>query len=83
MFQVTGATDKVGKEPIFLLKTPTPDGVAIERKFLAACKTNEATALPLETVGRLLGRAPRTLAAFLKKHETAFKSLKHGEVRES
>jgi uncharacterized protein YbjT (DUF2867 family) len=46
-------------------------------------KANGATALPLGTVERLVGRPPRTLAAYLKENAAAFKSLKHAEVRSS
>jgi uncharacterized protein YbjT (DUF2867 family) len=40
-------------------------------------KVNGATAQTLETVERLTGRAPRTVAAYLKENETAFKPTKH------
>lgn len=43
-------------------------------------KVNGATALALETVERITGHAPRTLAAYLKENEAAFKSLQHAEV---
>ena len=43
-------------------------------------KVNGATALPLETIERITGRRPRTLAAYLKEHEADFKSLVHVEV---
>jgi uncharacterized protein YbjT (DUF2867 family) len=43
-------------------------------------KANGATAMALETVERLSGRAPRTLAAYLKENEPAFRSTRHAEV---
>jgi uncharacterized protein YbjT (DUF2867 family) len=46
-------------------------------------KANGATALPLETVERITGRAPRTLTAYLTENEPAFRSLKHAEVSRS
>ncbi len=39
-------------------------------------KANGPTAQPLETVERITGRAPRTLAAYLKENESAFKAAK-------
>jgi len=44
-------------------------------------KVNGATAQVLDTVERITGRAPRTLAAYLKENEEAFKSLAHVEVQ--
>lgn len=43
-------------------------------------KANGPTAQALETVERLTGRAPRTLAAYLKENEAAFRSVKAAEV---
>jgi uncharacterized protein YbjT (DUF2867 family) len=40
-------------------------------------KANGPTAQVLETVERITGRAPRTLTAYLKENEAAFRSLKH------
>ena len=44
-------------------------------------KVNGATAQVLETVERITGRPPRTLTAYLKDNEAAFKSLIHAEVQ--
>jgi uncharacterized protein YbjT (DUF2867 family) len=43
-------------------------------------KANGHTAMALETVERLTGHAPRTLAAYLKENEAAFRSVKPVEV---
>lgn len=43
-------------------------------------KANGATAMALETVERITGHAPRTLAAYLKENESAFRSLEHAKV---
>jgi len=43
-------------------------------------KANGATALTLDTVERITGRAPRSLAAYLWEHEAAFKSVVQSEV---
>jgi uncharacterized protein YbjT (DUF2867 family) len=40
-------------------------------------RANGPTALALQTVERITGRAPRTLAAYLKENDAAFKSPKH------
>jgi uncharacterized protein YbjT (DUF2867 family) len=44
-------------------------------------KANGPTSMVLETVERIAGRKPRTLAAYLKEHEVAFNPLKFAEVR--
>jgi len=44
-------------------------------------KVNGASAQVLETVERITGRAPRTLTAYLKENEAAFKSQVHAEVQ--
>ena len=44
-------------------------------------KANGPTAMALETVERITGRAPRTLTAYLKENEAAFRSVQHAEVR--
>jgi hypothetical protein len=44
-------------------------------------KANGSTALALDTVERITGKAPRTLTAYLKEYEAAFKSMQHAEVR--
>jgi len=44
-------------------------------------KTNGATAQVLDTVERLTGKPPRTLAAYLKENDAAFKSLVHVGVQ--
>ncbi|GLH71741.1 NAD(P)-dependent oxidoreductase [Geothrix limicola] len=44
-------------------------------------KVNGATAMVLETVERLTGRAPRRLMAYLKENEAAFRSPQYVEVR--
>jgi len=43
-------------------------------------KANGHTAMALETVERLTGRAPRNLASYLKENEAAFRSVKLVEV---
>ena len=43
-------------------------------------KANGATAQALDTVERITGRTPRTLAAYLNENEAAFKSVMHAEV---
>lgn len=43
-------------------------------------KANGSTAMVLETVERITGHAPRTLAAYLKENASAFKSPQHAEV---
>jgi uncharacterized protein YbjT (DUF2867 family) len=43
-------------------------------------RSNGSTAMVLETVERITGHAPRTLAAYLKENEAAFRPLKYAEV---
>ncbi|MCE1202985.1 MAG: SDR family oxidoreductase [Holophagaceae bacterium] len=43
-------------------------------------KANGPTAMPLETVERLTGRAPRALSDYLKENEAAFRPIKPVEV---